>query len=233
MRHEVPKTGGIYRILNEKTGKFYIGSAKNCRRRSYEHFSMLERGIHPCVPLQRSWNKHSAACFRFEVIACVPKTEDLISVEQSVLDAFPTKQKYNCLRFAHSSLGYRHSDEAKQRIREARQMQVMSPETIAKRAKSHVGIKLNLTDKERQLRRDRMKRVNASLARTDEYRTKIAETLRRTKREKGKPFICDQTQETFTLTTDAADKYGVPYKSIWRVLSGERTHTHGLSFHYV
>lgn len=83
---------GIYRILNLRNGKSYIGSAKNIRKRKNVHFSLLKRNIHHSVKLQHGWNKHQSEVFIFEpVMYC--NEEMLIKYEQQFLDFY--KPEYN------------------------------------------------------------------------------------------------------------------------------------------
>jgi predicted GIY-YIG superfamily endonuclease len=48
---------GIYKIVNTKTGKIYIGSAQNIKCRFGNHLSELRRGVHHSIHLQNSYNK--------------------------------------------------------------------------------------------------------------------------------------------------------------------------------
>jgi group I intron endonuclease len=59
---------GIYKIVNQQNGKFYVGSSKNIIRRWYIHKSALKNNRHHCIHLQRSWNKHGEQTFKFEII---------------------------------------------------------------------------------------------------------------------------------------------------------------------
>ena len=74
---------GIYKIVNLKNGKFYIGSSKNIIRRWYFHKSALKNKRHHCIHLQRSWNKHGESSFRFEIIKKLPyATESILFAEE-------------------------------------------------------------------------------------------------------------------------------------------------------
>ena len=50
-------TSGVYQITNKVTGKFYIGSAVNFRKRWNTHKSCLRNNKHANKHLQRAWNK--------------------------------------------------------------------------------------------------------------------------------------------------------------------------------
>jgi hypothetical protein len=58
---------GIYEIVHRRSGRTYIGSSDNIERRLKAHRSMLRRGIHDNIRLQRTWNRDGAECFIFRV----------------------------------------------------------------------------------------------------------------------------------------------------------------------
>lgn len=59
---------GIYRILNTKNGKSYIGMSFSIYQRMSNHRSRLRKGNHKNPHLQASWNKHGEANFQFTII---------------------------------------------------------------------------------------------------------------------------------------------------------------------
>lgn len=66
-----PRTNGIYKITNRKTGRFYIGKAEGkygFYKRWSKHRSDLRKNIHHCSYLQNSFNKNKESCFTFEVL---------------------------------------------------------------------------------------------------------------------------------------------------------------------
>lgn len=83
----IPKTSGIYLILNLINGRYYIGSAIDLKKRWTNHLSGLRRNSHANSFLQRDYNKCGAAAFSFIVIKKV--SEDIILLEeQKFLDLF-------------------------------------------------------------------------------------------------------------------------------------------------
>lgn len=60
--------GYIYSITNTSTGKRYIGSTNDVKRRWKHHKSGLRRGKHHCCHLQSSYNKWGADAFEYEVL---------------------------------------------------------------------------------------------------------------------------------------------------------------------
>lgn len=78
---------GVYQIVNQKNGKTYIGSSKNIIRRWYIHKSALKHNRHHCIHLQRSWNKHGEAFFKFETLKEMdhPSEEQLLAEELKII----------------------------------------------------------------------------------------------------------------------------------------------------
>jgi group I intron endonuclease len=59
---------GIYKILNIKNNKVYVGSSINLSNREYKHFWMLTNNSHDNLYLQNSFNKFGKDFFKFEVL---------------------------------------------------------------------------------------------------------------------------------------------------------------------
>ncbi len=151
--------GGIYAIQSP-SGKMYIGSTVNFRRRKAEHFRQLRYGQHHSVKLQRAYNKYGAdAMVFFPMVVC--DRSNLHTVEQAVLDHY--KPSYNTVllaeapsqdanvaaRISNSNTGkkqsrltiekrlsarrgYRHTNETRQKISAAHQAKVWTAEALAK-----------------------------------------------------------------------------------------------------
>lgn len=79
-------TIGLYRITDATTGRFYVGSSRNCERRFNEHRKHLRAGRHHSPALQGAWNKRGEAAFAFELIAVCWTADDALEVEQEWLD---------------------------------------------------------------------------------------------------------------------------------------------------
>lgn len=133
---EIKGKAGIYRWVNTINGKSYVGSSVDLAKRLYRYFSLAH------ITAQ---SKHSAICralikygygnFRFEILEYCDKKETFIR-EQYFLDLL--KPEYNILKLAGSPLGYKHTDEAKAKLRGAKNF---SPEHALK-LKIHID-KLN------------------------------------------------------------------------------------------
>lgn len=109
---------GIYKIVNLKNSKVYIGSTTNFSRRKKEHFKRLKANNHGNPHLQHSYNKYKEESFIFEIIE---RTEELIIREQYYIKQFNTmnpKVGYN-ICFPHingGSKAIRNSHENKKPI---------------------------------------------------------------------------------------------------------------------
>ena len=75
-------SSGVYRILCIPTGKIYIGSAVDLRKRWYKHWWSLRRGKHHNIFLQHAWNKYGEAHFEFSVLELVD-VSGLLHAEQA------------------------------------------------------------------------------------------------------------------------------------------------------
>ncbi len=88
-----PKIAGIYKFMNRKNGKFYIGSSVDCHARIAEHIRLLGEGDDKCKLLQRAWTKHRKDAFEhFIVLECPP--DDRIFIEEAYIQTL--KPTYNC-----------------------------------------------------------------------------------------------------------------------------------------
>ncbi|WP_139236710.1 NUMOD3 domain-containing DNA-binding protein [Rugamonas rubra] len=138
----LPNASGIYSITNAVTGKFYIGSAVDLRKRRNSHFSLLRKGAHHSAKLQSSFAKHGEPAFSFQVLLLC-SVDDLLMYEQRAIDAhLAAVDGYNMLPTAGNRLGVRHSPETRAKIG-AKKVGVkrapFSAEHIAKLAASQVG----------------------------------------------------------------------------------------------
>lgn len=110
------KISGIYRVKNAVTGQSYIGSAIDVLRRWKDHTRLLNSNRHHSIKLQRSWEKHGAKVFNFEIVETLSNLtkEIILGREQFWIDkenAFGAG--YNMNKTAGSKLGMESSAETK------------------------------------------------------------------------------------------------------------------------
>lgn len=138
----MPIIMGVYKIENTETGKVYIGSSVNIKRRLSGHLGKLGLGNH-CNPyLQNSWNKHGEVAFEFSIIEKVEDKNNLIDKEQQWMDYYRCYERehgYNMLPVAGSCLGYTQSKESKRKKSEALKGIPLSEKTKQRMSKAKRG----------------------------------------------------------------------------------------------
>jgi group I intron endonuclease len=99
--------GGVYMFFNLINGHFYIGSSINLARRFRVHLNSVDSVK---LPLPLAINKYGPNNFVFLILKYCERIEDIcLGLEQHYLDLY--KPKYNLLKIAGSSLGFKHSPE--------------------------------------------------------------------------------------------------------------------------
>lgn len=103
---------GIYSCTYIKTGKRYIGSSSNTKKRLREHLWALRSGLHKSPYLQNAWNKYGENAFKWDVEEFC-EVKDLLLREQYYIDQGFV---FNVMMVAGNRQGVRHSDEAKAKM---------------------------------------------------------------------------------------------------------------------
>lgn len=147
---------GVYRIIHTKSGKCYVGSSNQIRKRWQTHARRLLTGRHENSYLQAAYNKYGADAFEIVMIEeC--SLEYLRNREQHYIEFYRSYERacgYNLSRKARMSTaearekmsgtrsGRKFSAEHRRHMSEARRGQKMSPEAIEKLRQSKMGKKL-------------------------------------------------------------------------------------------
>jgi group I intron endonuclease len=124
---------GIYAIINTVNGNRYVGSAVNLRKRKAQHKLNLGKGTHKNIILQNAWNKHGSDNFMFVVLEYCP-ADFLLKKEQYHLDL---RADYNICPTAGNTLGMKHTDAAKEKIKESKKN--LSAESRERMSIAHKG----------------------------------------------------------------------------------------------
>lgn len=102
----------IYKIINTRNNKFYVGRSLNPDKRLNKHINTLKRGIHDNIYLQRAWDVDSEY-FEFKIIITIntgDKDKDLEIVkqcEQWYLDRYTLgKDLYNISPSSQTGVSY-------------------------------------------------------------------------------------------------------------------------------
>lgn len=112
----MPAASGIYLIRHEESGKVYVGSSINLRKRLHEHVRRLNRGDHPNQHLLAAWALYGPAAFSISVLEL---TDDLTAAEQRHIDSMNAADRafgYNKQAIADRQTGMRRSAETCARI---------------------------------------------------------------------------------------------------------------------
>lgn len=129
---ENKKKAGVYRLSNLTSGKTYIGSSTNLAKRFSSYFSnnfLTRESKRTKSMIYSALLKYGYSNFKLEVLEyCDSKV--LSCKEQEYLDML--RPKYNILKIAGSSLGFRHSPETIAKFKQTRKNRVFSEETKAK-----------------------------------------------------------------------------------------------------
>jgi len=135
---------GIYEILNTENNKKYIGSSVDIESRMYEHKRVLIKNKHHSLHLQRAWNLYGEGCFVFRVVELVDDVSLLIQREQHHIDLCGSSMLeygYNILPIAGNSIGFKQTEEVKDKLRQMYLGTHRSEEIKAKISKGLKGIK--------------------------------------------------------------------------------------------
>ena len=112
--------GGIYSFVNTVNGNQYIGSAKDFYLRLKEHLENKKSN----VALQRAFDKYGLDKFNFSIYEYFTYESKIIShqvltdLENSYINRFNFDNLYNFKAIATSSLGYKHTEEARLKMKD-------------------------------------------------------------------------------------------------------------------
>lgn len=129
---------GVY-LITSPSGNCYVGSAsRGFGRRWATHKSHLRAGTHHSSALQSAWNKYGESGMKFsKLLICSP--EMVLFYEQRAIDFYDPK--YNMLRVAGSSVGWKHTDETRKLMSLRRTGAKQTSERIAARVAKVKGKK--------------------------------------------------------------------------------------------
>lgn len=111
------RLSGVYQITCKPTGKRYIGSAHDFKKRWSLHKVHLRRGSHDSKYMQNAWNKYGQDAFEFEIMLVCSK-ENVLTYEQLMLDA--VSPEFNTCKVAGNNYGVRYSEETKRGMSKAK-----------------------------------------------------------------------------------------------------------------
>ena len=166
-------SSGIYAIIHTESGRRYVGSAVNIRKRWHTHTSDLRLGIHANDHLQKAWNKYGPAGFCFVVLELCP-VEQLLAREQAHIDE---KADFNICMIAGNTLGVKPSPEHRAKLIESHRGKSPSAETRAKMSEAQKGNKHSVGRTYTAEERARMSTIMKGRTFSPETRAKLSAAL--------------------------------------------------------
>ncbi len=114
LRKDLYKKGGVYALVHLPDGKQYLGSSLNLYERLSDHL----KGVSSNIRLQRTITKSGIDNFIFVIyyFHTDPKVI-LTDVETKFILSFPFEELYNFKKEAKSMLGYKHTNEALEKMK--------------------------------------------------------------------------------------------------------------------
>lgn len=114
---DLQNKSGIYSFINLKDGMQYIGSTICFYTRMLQHVKGVP--FKSNIRLQNAMNKHGRENFIFVIYEYAPCVNpDILELEDTYINNFDFDKLYNICKFASSTLGFRHSEETRAKMRE-------------------------------------------------------------------------------------------------------------------
>jgi group I intron endonuclease len=167
---------GVYVIRNSVSGNIYIGSSsRDICARFHEHRCSLRKNNHDNSHLQHAWNKYGEDNFTFSTLEeCTP--EQCIEREQWWMDFL--KPEYNIAPIAGSTRGFRHTEETKWRLGEAKRGKKLTEETKQRMSEAKRGKKLTEETTQRMSQAQLGNKKNLGKSLSEETKAKLSVALR-------------------------------------------------------
>jgi group I intron endonuclease len=199
---------GIYKIINEIDGKYYIGSSKNLLvkkgDRLSRHKTDLKLNRHINKKLQNAYNKYGIDNFHFIVIEECEEKELLIKEQLYLNEA--SKNKNNCYNLSFIAGKVEMNDDVKNKIRKSRLGMKLSENAKNILRKIHKGKAIR---KKGFFMSDEQKN-NIGFANCNKNIYTFENTI---------------TKEIFTgIQRDFKNKYNLQPSKISNIISGKRKH---------
>lgn len=142
---------GVYRLVNKKNNKSYVGSSTNLSKRFSIYYSLgsLKRSK-GSIAIYNALLKHGHYNFCLDILEYC-EIYVLIEREQYYIDLF--NPEYNICKIAGSTLGFKHSEVTKEKIiisKTGIKHEILFSENLSKARrgkKNKLGIKINATPK--------------------------------------------------------------------------------------
>lgn len=233
---------GIYLWVHKESGKNYVGSAVDLSTRLGKYFSKNYLNKHKTMYICNALLKHDYSAFNLTILEYIDTTNLskkearllILKREQQYLDNF--EPKYNILKVAGSSLGFKHTEESLIKISKIHLGRIVSEETRAKMSLAKTGDnhpfygKSHSADTKARISEIRFGKNNPMFGRIHsmETITKMSETKLGSNNPKSKKvFVYSNSTPTileheFVSYTEAAVYFSCSVSSIFRYLKSEK-----------
>lgn len=94
----LPRSPGVYSLINRQTGSVYIGESADILQRLHSHRSLLERGEHFCRSLQADFNFYGIQSFDVSILVQGPEYVEKVmrrEREKYYINKLPSEKRYN------------------------------------------------------------------------------------------------------------------------------------------
>lgn len=226
----IPHSPGIYRIICTATGKMYIGSAIDMRKRWSRHTSELRTNRHHNERLQRAWVKYGEETFAFQVIE-ICQVGDLLEREQYYLSTLrPFDNGFNIAHFAEAPMrGRKQSAEVVEITGAVWRGRKQSKQHIARRVASWHASRTGTMSQEL---RDR---ISATLKQTSAWKHPLPEWIEKRAEANRRDYIVtnpDGIEIAIRGLSKFCRENGLSQANMSKVAAGERNHHKGWKCRY-
>lgn len=128
---------GVYLLINKESGKSYVGSSVNLKKRFTQYFNIKYLMLHSNMAISRALLKYGYLKFKLEIIEYCD-SKDLLKREQYYIDLL--KPEYNILKTAGSLLGFKHTEKTRTKMSISKTGYKHTDETRAKMSTAKIGL---------------------------------------------------------------------------------------------
>lgn len=143
-RSRLSTKSGTYGFYSTKSNKVYVGSGKCIERRMSGHLSIPSRSNRHFQNALKMYGKDTFLYFVFDIITDKPSTNEelktqLIELEDYLLQTIPSHLLYNVLKKAYTSVGFKHTPDTIEVMRNKKLGSVTSEATKQKLSERFKG----------------------------------------------------------------------------------------------
>lgn len=234
---------GIYRIVNTRNKKCYVGSTINLSRRKFEHFSNLRHNNHHSPYLQNAYNAEiDKSVFIYE-IKLICSEDMLIFYEQTFMDLYSPEYNMVCVAgrsFLTEEIIRKRANSLKKTLalphqKERLRLKMLGDKNPARNSFVKEKISKSISTYMRSLGDDHhMKRPeHRQRMKIDNPGRRLEHIQRmRTNNPAARKIIEVSSGKVFNTVTEAANIYNIDISGIVKVCKGKRKSVNGHKFSY-